>query len=188
MGFPSDERSSHMRHAFHPLLRTFARSALPAAALLVLAPSASAATATTTFQVTATVLAACLMTTPGTLAFGPYDPAAAVALSGTTSFNVTCTFGTPYSLGLNAGVSAGAAVAARAMTSPTAGAGNNLLSYGLYKEIGHTTNWDNSTSATGYAGSGLPQARTIYGQIPTGQYAAEPATDYADTITLTLTY
>jgi len=180
-----------MRHTLRPLLLAATRLALPAGALLAplaIMPAAHAATATTTFQVTATVLKACLMTTPGTLAFGNYDPAAATALSGTTTFSVTCTFGTPYSLGLNAGTSAGATITTRAMTSPTAGAGNNKLSYGLFKESAHTTNWDNSTSGTGYTGSGLPQTQTIYGQIPTAQYNAAPATDYADTITLTLTY
>ena len=180
-----------MRHTLRPLLLAAARIALPASALLaplaVVTP-AQAVTATTTFQVTATVLKACLMTTPATLAFGNYDPAAGTALAGTTTFSVTCTFGTPYSLGLNAGVSAGATITARAMTSPTAAAGHNTLSYGLYKESAHTTNWDNSTSATGYTGTGLPQVQTIYGQIPTAQYAAAAATDYADPITLTLTY
>ena len=180
-----------MRHTLRPLLLAAARIALPAGALLAplaVMTSAQAATATTTFQVTATVLKACLMTTPATLAFGHYDPAAATALDGTTTSSVTCTFGTPYSLGLNAGVSAGATITTRAMTSPTAAAGNNKLSYGLFKESAHTTNWDNSTSATGFTGTGLPQVQTIYGQIPTAQYAAAAAADYADTITLTLTY
>jgi spore coat protein U-like protein len=180
-----------MRHTLRPLHRAAARIALPALALLAplaVVTSANAVTATTTFQVTATVLKACLMTTPATLAFGTYDPAAATPLSGTTTFNVTCTFGTPYSLGLNAGTNAGATVTTRAMTSPTAPAGNNKLSYGLFNDSAHTTNWDNSTSATGYTGTGLPQAQTIYGQIPAGQYTAAAATDYADTVTLTLTY
>ncbi|KIQ36196.1 hypothetical protein RT97_01890 [Variovorax paradoxus] len=180
-----------MHDSLRSLLLAAGRIVLPASALLAplaLIQPAHAVTATTTFQVTATVLKACLMTTPATLAFGNYDPAAATALSGTTTFSVTCTFGTPYSLGLNAGTSAGATVTTRAMTSPTAAAGNNKLSYGLFKESTHTTNWDNSTSATGYTGTGLPQTQTVYGQIPTAQYTAAAATDYADTITLTLTY
>lgn len=174
-----------MRHLLRPVLRTLARAVLPVGALLTLAPSAQAASATTTFQVTATVLKACLMSTPATLAFGPYDPAAATALAATTSLNVTCTFGTAYSLGLSAG---GGTVANRLMTSISAAAGNNTLNYGLFKDSGHLTPWDNSVSGTGYTGSGLPQTQTIYGQIPTAQYAAAPATDYSDTITVTLTY
>ncbi len=176
-----------MRHLSRPLLRTLARTVLPLGALLTLAPSVLAVTTTTTFQVTATVLKACLMTTPGTLAFGSYDPSAA-SLNGTTSLNVTCTFGTPYSIGLSPGNGSGATVSNRLMTSTLAAAGNNTLSYGLFKDSARLTNWDNSVAGTGYTGSGLPQTQTIYGQILTGQYAAAPATDYTDTITVSLTY
>jgi len=176
-----------MRHLSRPLLRALARTVLPVGALLTLAPSALAVTTTTTFQVTATVLKACLMTTPGTLAFGSYDPSAA-SLNGTTSLIVTCTFGTPYSIGLNPGVGSGASVSNRLMTSSSSAAGNNTLGYGLFKDSGHLTNWDNSVAGTGYTGSGLPQTQTIYGQILTGQYTAAPATDYTDTITVSLTY
>jgi len=149
---------------------------------------AQAATATATFQVTATVLKACLVTTPATLAFGSYTPSTGTAATATTAFNVTCTFDTTYSVGLSAGASTGATVTTRKMTSPTAPAGNNTLAYGLFKDSGYLTNWDNSTTGTGYTGNGLPQPYTIYGSIPISQYAAAPATDYADTITLTLTY
>ncbi|MDP9879414.1 spore coat protein U-like protein [Variovorax boronicumulans] len=176
-----------MRHQPRSLLRTLARTVLPVGALLTLLP-AQAVTTTTTFQVTATVLKACLMTTPATLAFGPYDPASATALAGTTSLNVTCTFGTPYSLGLSAGSGSGATVTNRLMTSPTAAAGNNTLGYGLFKDSAHQTNWDNSVAGTGYVGNGTPQTQTIYGLIPTGQYTAAPAIDYTDTITVSLTY
>ena len=167
--------------------RILAAGALAAAicALLPLAP-AQAASATASFQVTATVVGACLTTTPATLAFGNYSASAATA--GTTTFNVTCTVGTAYSLGLNAGVSAGATVTTRKMTSALAPAGNNTLAYGLFKDSGYATNWDNSTSGTGYTGTGLVQPYTVYGLIPAGQYAAGVAADYADTVTLTLTY
>ena len=171
----SSLRSSHMPGLL--LLAVLAAfSARPAAAL----------TATTSFQVTATVLKACLVSTPATLAFGAYTASAAAA--STTSFNVTCTVGTPYSVGLNAGNGAGASVTNRLMTSPTATAGNNLLAYGLFKDGTYATNWDNSASGTGLTGSGLPQPYTIYGLVAAGQYAAAPATDYADTILLTVTY
>lgn len=177
-----------MRHLSRPLLRALARTVLPVGALLALAPSAQAASATTTFQVTATVLKACLMSTPATLAFGPYDPASATALAGTTSLNVTCTFGTAYSIGLSPGAGSGATVGNRLMTSGSSAAGNNTLGYGLFKDSAHLNNWDNSIAGTGYVGNGLLQPQTIYGLIPTAQYAAAPATDYIDTITVTLTY
>ncbi len=158
---------------------------LAAMAALPLRP-ATAATATASFQVTATVLKACLVSTPATLAFGPYT--ASAAATSTTSFNVTCTVGTPYSVGLNAGNGTGASVTNRLMTSPTATAGNNLLSYGLFKDGTHATNWDNSASGTGLSGNGLAQPYTVHGLVAAGQYAAAPAADYADTILLTVTY
>lgn len=151
-------------------------------------PAAQAATATASFQVTATVLSACVVTTPITLALGIYNPSTATALVGTTAFTVICSIGTPYSLGMSAGLHTGATVTTRKMTSPTATAGSNLLAYSLFKDAGLSTNWDNSTSAIGYSGTGLSQLYTIYGSIPANQYGATAAIDYVDTITLTLTY
>ena len=147
---------------------------------------ASAATATATFQVTATVLGACIVSTPPTLAFGAYS-ASADSLS-TTNFNVTCTVGTPYSVGLNGGNGVGASTTNRLMTSATAPAGNNLLNYSLYRDTGRTVNWDNTASGTGLTGSGTAQPYTVYGTIPAGQFAAAPAANYVDTILLTVTY
>ncbi|MGA0571373.1 spore coat U domain-containing protein [Variovorax sp. VNK109] len=161
---------------------------LSAGVLLACAPAAHAVTATTTFQVTASVVKACLVTTPPTLGFGTYDPNSSTPLNSTTTFYVTCTSGTPYSIGMSPGVSSGASVTTRRMTSASAAAGSNTLSYGLYKDAAHTVNWDNSTAATGYSGNGTAQPLTVYGQIPVNQYTAAPATDYTDTITLTLTY
>jgi len=160
---------------------------LPVSALLATAP-AQAVTATTTFQVTASVIKACLVSTPATLGFGSYDPNASTPLNSTTVFNVTCTAGTSYSVGMSAGSGSGSTVTTRKMTSASAAAGNNTLSYGLYKDAARTVNWDNSVSATGYTGNGAAQSLTVYGQVPVNQYTAAPATDYADTITLTLTY
>lgn len=175
-----------IRAALARALRTLPLAA--AAASLVLAPAAHAVTATTTFQVTASVVKACLVTTPATLSFGAYDPNAATPLASTTTFNVTCTAGTAYSIGMSPGVGSGATVTSRRMTSASAAAGSNTLSYGLFKDAAHTVNWDNSASATGYTGNGSAQPLTVYGQIPSNQYNAAPATDYSDTITLTLTY
>jgi len=171
---------------------SFSPCALGAMALALLAvlplQSAQAAAVTATFQVTATVLKACIVSTPATLAFGNYTPSTGTAATGTTAFNVTCTFGTTYSVGLSPGANPGATVTTRKMTSPAAPAGNNLLSYALFKESAMTTNWDDSVLGTGYTATGLPQPYTIYGAIATGQYTASPQVDYADTITLTLTY
>ncbi|MFS2163938.1 spore coat U domain-containing protein [Variovorax sp. Varisp62] len=158
--------------------------AMVLAALAVPLQCAHATTATTTFKVTATVLSSCAMATPDTLAFGSFTPG--TALTGTTSFTVQCTYGTTYSLGMSAGGSG--SVTSRTMTSTTAASGYNSLSYGLYKDSSYATNWSNSTTGTDYTGTGSAVTYTVYGKIPAAQYAVAPATDYTDTITLTLTY
>lgn len=177
-----------MRHSYKPLFRPLASVAILSATVLALPSAAQAAAATASFQVTATVLKACVVSTPATLAFPSYTPSTVTPLAGSTAFTVLCTFGTPYSLGLSAGASTGATVTTRKMTSPTGTTGSNLLAYGLFKEIGLLTNWDSSTLGTGYTATGLSQPYTVYGSIPAGQYLVAPAIDYADTITLTLTY
>jgi spore coat protein U-like protein len=161
------------------------KSGLPALALgflaLGLAPMpAIAATATTTFNVTATVVATCLVAaTP--LAFGNYtgvvDPAA-------STVTVTCTNTTPYNVGLSVGLATGATVTTRSMTGPASA----LLGYGLFTNAGHTTNWGFTigTDTVAGTGNGLAQPISVFGQIPASEFVAPGA--YADTITATVTY
>src|SRR5262245_5956337 len=95
------------------------------AALAIWFPTSSvrAATATTTFQVTATVHATCLISATN-LNFGTYTGAVA---NSTSTITVTCTNTTPYNVSLNAGTAAGATVTTRKMSGP----GGALLSYAL---------------------------------------------------------
>jgi spore coat protein U-like protein len=71
--------------------------------------------------------------------------------------------------------------------------GTNTLQYNLYTTNGYATVWGNTTgswqSGTG-AGLGTTNSLTVYGQIPDSatNQAAVPATTYADTITVTVTY
>jgi spore coat protein U-like protein len=160
-------------------------SVLPAVVLgifaLGMAPMpAEAATATTTFAVTATVVATCLISaTP--LGFGNYtgviDPA-------TSTVTITCTNTTPYNVGLSAGLATGATVTTRSMTGPAAA----LLGYGLFTNAGHTTNWGltiGTDTVTG-TGNGAAQPITVFGQIPAAEFVAPGA--YTDTITATVTF
>lgn len=142
-----------------------------------------AATTTTTFPVTATVLTACAVTaTP--LIFGNYDPTSAIALDATTTLSVLCTVGTSFTVGLNAGSASGATVTTRRMVN-----GANLLNYALYREAARTNNWGNTpgTDTPGpVTATVLPNALTVYGRIPPGQNVAPGA--YADTVTVTVNY
>ncbi|MBD3828781.1 MAG: spore coat U domain-containing protein [Stenotrophomonas sp.] len=142
--------------------------------------AAQAATATTTFQVTATVLATCQVSaTP--LAFGNY---AGSQTDATSTISVTCTNGTAYNVGLDAGTADGATVTTRKMTGP----GGALLGYALYSDSARITNWGNTvgTDTVTGTGTGLAQTLTVYGRIPAGSMPTPGA--YADTITVTVTY
>lgn len=160
------------------------KSTLIAAAGLLFANSALADTATTTFQVTATVADSCLVSATD-LNFGAYDSVAATALDGTSTITVTCTAETAYTIGLDAGSGTPAATT-RAMTGAS-----TQLDYELYTDSGRTSVWGDIGGTTGTtvaqsALTGGPLDYTVYGQIPALQYV--PAANYADTITVTVDY
>jgi spore coat protein U-like protein len=58
----------------------------------------------------------------------------------------------------------------------------------LYSDALRTLNWGNtSASWVSGTGTGAAQTLTVYGLIPL-QTTPAPATDYADTVTITVTY
>ena len=141
---------------------------------------ANAATATANFSVTATVQATCLISA-NTLGFGTYSGS---LITTSANLSVTCTNGTTYNVGLNAGTASGATVTTRAMTGPASA----TLSYGLYQDSGHATNWGNTvgTDTKSGTGNGSAQTLTVYGELNANQYPAPGS--YSDTITATITY
>jgi spore coat protein U-like protein len=141
---------------------------------------AVAATASSSFGVTATVQAACVVSASA-MTFGLY---AGSAMNATSTVSVNCTNSTPYNVGLGAGLAPGATVASRKMTGP----GSALLSYALASNSPGIVNWGQTvgTDTVAGTGNGFPQTLSIHGQIPPGQYVAAGA--YADTITVTVTY
>lgn len=147
-------------------------------ALLAAIPSAaSAATATTSFIVSATVAETCTVSAAA-LDFGSY--AVASASAATTTVTVTCTNGTTYHVALDDG---GNFTTTRRMVS----GGTNFLEYELYTDAGHATRWGSTdlTDVDG-TGDGSAQALTVYGLVPSGQFVA--AGSYSDTINVTVTY
>ena len=137
-------------------------------------------TQTTTFTVTATVVANCQISA-SELNMGNY---AGVTLNATSTVTVTCTNTTTFNIGLNAGTSAGATVTTRKMT----GTGSATLNYSLFRDSGYSQNWGSTvgTDTLGSSGTGGAQNFVVYGQIPAGQFVA-PGT-YNDTIIATITY
>jgi len=153
-------------------------------ALLASAPALNAATDTTTFTVSASIVDSCDVQATN-LAFGAYSPSSSTAHNGTSTISVYCTVGTGYSMALNVGTGGGV-YTARKMT-----AGGNELLYNLYTSAAHTTVWGDGTASTGTVsgtGAGLLSAvsHTVYGQIGVNQDSLPGA--YASTITVTLNF
>jgi spore coat protein U-like protein len=144
--------------------------------------AANASTATTTFQVTATVNNACTVSA-NNLAFGTYNPLLGTATDLTGGIIVTCTLGSPFNIGLNAGTASGATVTTRKMLS-----GANTLNYALYRDVAYTQNWGNTvgTDTLSSTGTGLAVTYPVYGVLPASQ--SVPSGSYADTVTVTVTY
>jgi spore coat protein U-like protein len=157
---------------------------VPAAAIGILAlglssMSASATTAvTTTFAVSATVQATCLISA-SPMAFGTYTGSAATS---SATVSVTCTNTTGYNVGLSAG--GGGTVTTRQMTGPASA----VLNYGLFQDSARSVNWGTTvgTDTVAGTGNGSAQSLTVYGNVPAGQYVAPGS--YSDTITATITY
>lgn len=153
-----------------------------ALALLSASSLACAGTANDSFDVTATVLAACEVTAQD-LVFGNYDPVAAANLDAQTTMSVTCTNGTGYQIGLNLGSGTGATTATRYMKK-----GSDLLGYTLYQNAGRTTLWGNTQNTDTRTGTGTGSAATVdvFARVPMHQTA--PVGNYSDTITVTVTW
>jgi spore coat protein U-like protein len=144
--------------------------------------SAQTTPASTTFRVTTRVNTICEVTATD-LAFGNYVAKTGTPLTGTTLLHTTCTPGSTFNIGLDAGTSPGATVQARKMVS-----GANNLNYQLYSDSARSTIWGNTpgTDTVTGVGTGLQVNHTVFGAVPAAQVV--PAGDYADTITVRVFY
>jgi len=158
---------------------------IAAAAAVGLLPSAGtsfAATSTATFSVQVTIVATCTINSASALNFGSQGVFTA-NVDQFSTIQVQCTNTTPYTIGLDAGLGAGATVAVRKMTN-----GGVTVNYTLYSDSLHTTVWGTTigTNTVAATGNGAAQSYTVYGRIP-AQTTPAPGT-YADTVTVTVTY
>ena len=172
-------KNSFKPHALSSAL--FAALALGAAAF---AANSYAAQSTDTFQVTATVEAACTISGT-TLDFGTFSTFSG-DIDGTSTLTATCTNGSPYTIGLNEGITPSATVTTRQMLHTDA---STTLNYTLSNIASGGTNWDDigGSGLESGTGNGADQTITVYGRIPTGQTAAIVG-DYSDTITATIDF
>jgi spore coat protein U-like protein len=151
----------------------------------LIASSAVACAQTTvsnTVGVSATVIESCSISAVSELAFGELSVGTLPA-DATSSFNVTCTPTTEYSIGLNEGLYGTSTTTRKLGASSTA-----ALSYQLYQDADWASPWgdDAATSKSGLGGVGLAVTHTIYGKIP-DQTWPDPGA-YTDTVTITVTF
>ena len=134
---------------------------------------------TTTFTVSVTVQATCSMSA-SSMPFGTYT---GVAANATATLSVTCTSTTPYYINLSDGNQRDGSFYPRMV-----GPGGALVSYRLYQNSAHTTEWRNTYNLDGQAGTGTGTSQTLtaYGLTAAGQLNVPGA--YTDTIIVTLTY
>jgi spore coat protein U-like protein len=156
-------------------------------ALAICAPACDAyatTTTTTTFGVSLTLNADCVITSASALDFGTSGVLSS-AIDDQSAIGVQCTDTTPYNIGLDAGTAADATVSTRQMTGSVSGA---LVNYTLYSNSGMTTNWGNTVGSdtVSATGNGSVQNYPVYGVVPAQTTPAPDA--YADTITVTVTY
>lgn len=170
------------------------KKSLLAAALLAISGFAIAAPGgpspqTTTFQVTAKVIASCVVNSTN-IAFGNYDPTAGSATTATGTVTAKCTKGSNVSVALGQGANAGTgstvAVPARRMKS----ASGDYLPYNIYTTSGGSTEWGTGAgsvpAAQTAASVGTALSFTTYGSLPAG--ADVPAGDYSDSVIATVTF
>ena len=170
-------------------MRNVITALLTTGALLGVAGSASAGTATTSFLVTATVNSNCKVSA-APLTFN-YTPGGGT-VNNTTTITVNCTKGTPFHTELTAGTTASTSIAQRLLND---GAAGDTLQYNLYRDPAWTLVWgttDGTNTGDGSGGGmGVPQAvtQTVYGQVvDSAANQAIPTGTYTDTITVNVQY
>jgi len=151
---------------------------------MAIAPmQANALTTTGNIKVSATIITATAkILVAGSLAFGNVLQRTSGS-SATTTFDITVTKGTPYTIDFGGG-----------LNSPTAQffvmkdtGGANTLNYNLYKDGTKTVKYLANRLApviTGQSGTGLAQTHTLFATTS----LAGAAGNYADTITITVAY
>jgi len=150
------------------------------------AGSASAATRTGNLAVGATVINRCLFTSE-TLDFGTYTPGNGPRPAMARVF-VFCPNGMTYQVGLGTGLAVGATEVNRSMQN-----GSALLSYGLFRDGGHTQNWGQASAADRDSDTGrgmdkdnMHRVRGLIPDTPANQLVSGGT--YTDTVLVTITY
>jgi len=157
---------------------------LPVSFAMMLVPFAlvQAATLTATFNSQIVIQEDCNIVATANINFGTQgvlssnvDAAGAILL--------TCTLGTSFNIGLDAGTTTGGTTTTRKMDS-----GSDTVDYILSMDGAHTNNWGDAVGTDTYSatGTGLLQVAPIFARVPAQTTPA--AATYSDTITATVTF
>ncbi len=145
-------------------------------AMLAYVPATYAASSSNTFNVTATVDPVCTIINTHELAFGLYTGSQKDRMA---QFDVTCTNGTAYTVGLDNGLHSASCMGTRCMEDSS----GHFLDYQLFSNAGRTLPWNGVNTVAG----SISQTLTVYGRIPS-MSVPPPAGPYTDTITVTVNF
>lgn len=163
--------------------RLLPASSLVLAAGLAFAPAAVLAdTATGSLDTRITITSNCAVSTGNAaLDFGSHASTETSASAGNGGFSVSCTNKTPYKIAL-----------IPTSTSSTDGAGEMkfddvAIAYQLYQDLSMQTPWGSmEANEKSGVGAGEAQSYVVYGKV-TGSMNV-PAGNYADTVTISVSY
>ncbi|RNF84911.1 Csu type fimbrial protein [Montanilutibacter psychrotolerans] len=135
------------------------------------------------FTASATVPNHCIIDSATDLDFGNVPGPIAADIDQTSTVTMTCTNRTPWNMALDDGQNASGVLRRMRL-----GATGNYLGYELYRDAGRTLRWGAAigTDTVPGTGSGSSQSLTVHGRVPAVQ--SVPPGDYADVITVTVTY
>lgn len=156
-------------------------------ALLTIPAAAYAGTDSDNLDVSATVSDSCSISA-GDMSFGAYDTVGGAAVDGSAVLTVACTSGAAANITLDQGANPGGSSSDADPDRMMSDGGTNLLSYSLFQDSGHVTEWGN-TSGTGVAydaTSSAPEAISVYGRIAASQDV--PAGSYSDIVVATISF
>lgn len=139
---------------------------------------------TSTFQVQITITKTCTMTSGSAVSFGNVV-ANVVPAKATANLSVTCSKGTPFTIGLQP--SNGNQSGAGSMSGT--GSNPDKVAYQLYTDASGSTVWGSNTTTgpnlLAGSGQGAPQAVPVYAGITNTNVMPD---NYSDTVTVTFTY
>lgn len=128
------------------------------------------------------VLATSCTVSTTSMNFGSYNVFSSTANSTYGTITVTCSpSGSPYTIALNGGLHG--TINQRFMTQ---GGGSDSLTYGVYIDPTHSTNWGDGTGSSVTVSNTTASPIQVYGLLPASQDVS--AGNYSDMLNVTVTF